>query len=124
MSNEKNIPDILFDSKIKELRLELPNHSFSHSSPETPFVGRKQIFEKLKSLIEDDKNKTGVYLVTGNRGVGKTRLVDKIIEKKQKRSLYLRINFGHNLKDEKDILRLIVHTLNIEYTKSFSRLRY
>jgi len=31
--------------------------------------------------------------------------------------LYLRINFGHRLKDEKDILRLIARTLLIEYAK-------
>jgi hypothetical protein len=31
--------------------------------------------------------------------------------------VYLRINFGHNLKDEKDILRLIVRILSTEYRK-------
>jgi len=39
--------------------------------------------------------------------------------------LYLRINFGHKLKDEKDILRLTVRTLSTEYSKfghSFKRM--
>jgi hypothetical protein len=39
--------------------------------------------------------------------------------------LYLRINFGHKLKDEKDILRLIARTLSTEYNKyrySFRRM--
>jgi len=31
--------------------------------------------------------------------------------------VYLRLNFGHKLKDEKDILRLITRTLNNEYRK-------
>ena len=47
------IPPI-FDSKIKKLRIELPNYSFSHSlSANSDFVGRKQILEKLKSLVKD-----------------------------------------------------------------------
>jgi hypothetical protein len=39
--------------------------------------------------------------------------------------LYLRINFGHKLKDEKDILRLVARTLSTEYAKyrrSFRRM--
>ena len=166
MLNEKNTPHILLDSKIRKLRIELPNFKFNHStSEESDFIGRMKISEKLKALIEDKKNETGVYLITGNRGVGKTSLVkdlinktsfqfhdskkklkDKLKEKKKeiekyiknkKRSeknkekldeklakkynehnrIYLRINFGHNLKDEKDILRLITSTLSTEYGK-------
>jgi hypothetical protein len=36
---------------------------------------------------------------------------------KNRSRLYLRINFGHKLKDEKDILRLIARTLSTEYHK-------
>jgi len=120
-----NIPDI-FNSNIKELRIELPNYHYCHSLSEesctqkSDFVGRKQILEKLISLINDTDNKTGVYLVTGNRGVGKTSFVNKAInkineineiQKKDKKLLHLHINFGNNL-IEKDILRLIVYELN------------
>ena len=67
-----NITNIL-DSKIKKLRIELPDYHFSHSlsedSDKSDFVGRKKILEKLKSLVKDTNNKTCVYLVTGNRGV-------------------------------------------------------
>jgi len=37
--------------------------------------------------------------------------------------LYLRINFGHKLKDEKDILRLITRTLSTEYNKYHSSIK-
>ena len=59
-------------------------------------------------------------MVTGNRGVGKTSLVNKVIKETEKwwnNRSYLRINFEHNIKDEKDILRLIARTLNTKYSK-------
>jgi len=220
--------DIL-NSKIKKIRIELPGYCFSHSSSgdsSQPFIGRERTREKLKKVIEDSPNEPGVYLIAGNRGVGKTSLVNKIINEtslqpnsklaehlrylgllllavigtvfclkkidvfgkyfwgvmsifiaffvylaiafismyvrffRNKRReykkmglnrydsfikiiiwdsilnpinnyiqnysrLYLRINFGHKLRDEKDILRLIVRTLSTEYTKyrrSFRRM--
>ncbi|MCL2282687.1 MAG: AAA family ATPase [Fibromonadales bacterium] len=74
-------PDIL-DSKIKKLRIELPHYNFNHSASgeSQNFVGRKQILKKLKTLVEATTDKTGVYLVTGNRGVGKTSLVNQVIK--------------------------------------------
>ena len=81
--NEGNNNEInhFLDSKIKKLKIELPHYNFSHSSHEEShaFIGRKQILEKLKKLIESTADKTGVYLVAGNRGVGKTRLVNQAI---------------------------------------------
>jgi len=134
-------PDIL-NSKIKKLLIELPQYHFSHSSAgdsSHPFIGRVRILDKLKKIVEDSPTEPGVYLVAGNRGVGKTSLVNKVIDetslepnfnffknlkyffsskKNKKRSrLYLRVNFGHKLKDEKDILRLITRTLITEYDK-------
>jgi exonuclease VII small subunit len=90
-------PDI-FDSKIKELRIELPHYGFSHSSSgDSPhsFIGRKRTREKLKKLVKDATDKTGVYLVTGNRGVGKTSLVNQVIKET---SLQPNSNFFKNLK--------------------------
>jgi len=90
-------PDIL-NSKIKKIRIELPNYSFSHSSSGDsphPFIGRKLSLEKLKGLVEDDSDKTGVYLVAGNRGVGKTSLVSEVIKQT---SFVPESNFVKNLK--------------------------
>jgi hypothetical protein len=196
--------DIL-NSKIKKLLIELPHYSFSHSSSgDSPhaFIGRVRMQEKLKKIIEDSPDEPGVYLIAGNRGVGKTNLINKVIKetslegkskfsenlgylvllflavigiqfylqeytqfaknwgllkssslflvaffiylaivffsmsknewneyikkgllerfdnyKKNRGRLYLRINFGHKLKDEKDILRLVTRTLSTEYQK-------
>jgi len=226
----KNPPDIL-NSKIKKIRIELPHYTFSHSSSgdsSHAFIGRERIRERMKKVIEDSPNEPGVYLIAGNRGVGKTSLISWVIKetslktiskfrenfvylllflmtvvgtlfclrisenpdyyylillsasvlflvfyfillclfngywrknpqqtsefrkktiwkkwlKKIKNGLefaaeeirnyirnhnrlYLRINFGHKLKNEKDILRLITRTLSTEYDKyhrSFGRL--
>jgi transcription termination factor NusB len=90
-------PDIL-NSKIKKIRIELPNYSFSHSSSgdsSHTFVGRERIREKLKQVVEDSPAEPGVYLVAGNRGVGKTSLVNWVIEKT---SLQLKSKFTENLK--------------------------
>ena len=85
-NNEKN----RFNSKIKKVFLELHNYSFSHSSfsniSSSKFLGRRQIFQRLKSLLSNTSSKTGVYLVAGNRGVGKTRLVDEVIKDTSSRS--------------------------------------
>ena len=99
MENMADKIPISFDSKIKKLRIELPKYSFSHSLSKSPdFVGRKQILQKLKSLIKDTTNETGVYLVTGNRGVGKTSLVNEVIKK---------TSLQFNDRDEKNIKKYV-----------------
>jgi hypothetical protein len=89
----------ILDSRIKKVRIELPHYSFSHSSSgessHTSFVGRKKIQEKLTKLIEATTDETGVYLVTGNRGVGKTRLVSQVINQT---SLEHNSDFFENIK--------------------------
>jgi hypothetical protein len=78
-----NIPDP-FNSKTAKVVLELPNYAYSHSSSaenktKSFFIGRKRLIERLKNLIVSTTSKTGVYLVAGNRGVGKSSLVDHVI---------------------------------------------
>jgi len=72
----------LLDSKIKPLLIELPHFNYGHSSndSENTFVGRKKLISRLKELVKDTNDKTGVYLITGHRGVGKSRLVNKVIK--------------------------------------------
>ena len=77
----KPTPDIL-NSKIKKIRIELPHYSFSHSaSGDSPhaFIGRERIREKIKKVVEDSPDEPGVYLIAGNRGVGKTSLISWVI---------------------------------------------
>jgi len=88
-------PDF-FNSKINKLRIELPHYSFSHSASGDSshhFIGRERTQEKLKKIIEDSPNEPGVYLVAGNRGVGKTSLVSEVIKKT---SLQTNSNFSKN----------------------------
>ena len=91
------MPDIL-NSKIKKIRLELPHYTFSHSSSgDSPheFVGRERIRERIKKVIEDSPDEPGVYLIAGNRGVGKTSLISWIINKT---SLKSKSDFTENFK--------------------------
>jgi hypothetical protein len=77
------IPDIL-NSRNERVILELPNYSYCHSQTQeenhSPFLGRQSLLRKLKNLLSTAVSKTGVYLVTGNRGVGKSRLVEEVIK--------------------------------------------
>ena len=88
----------ILDSRIKKVRIELPHYNFSHSSSgesSHAFLGRKKIKDKLKKIVEATTDETGVYLVTGNRGVGKTSLVSRVITET---SLQLNSDFFKNLK--------------------------
>ena len=88
----------IFNSKIKKIRIELPHYSFSHSSSgdsSHDFIGRERILEKLKKLVMDSTDEPGVYLVTGNRGVGKTSLVNEVIKET---SLKTKSNLFENLR--------------------------
>ena len=99
MENAEIFDSDVLDSKIKKVRIELPHYSFSHSSSgessHTSFVGRKKIKDKLKEIVEATNDETGVYLVTGNRGVGKTSLVSQVINQT---SLQPNSDFSKNLK--------------------------
>jgi len=93
----KEPPDTL-NSKIKKLRIELPHYTFSHSSSgDSPhdFIGRGRTKERLKKVIEDSPDEPGVYLIAGNRGVGKTSLVSEIIKET---SLRTKTGFIENFK--------------------------
>jgi len=90
-------PDIL-NSKIKKIRIELPHYSFSHSSSSDshhPFIGRERIKDKLRKVIEDSPDEPGVYLIAGNRGVGKTSYVNEVIKET---SLHPKSVFTENFK--------------------------
>jgi|GEM_PF-990875 len=73
-----------YGSKIKDIFIELHNYAFYHSPSEINngdrrFIGRKRILEKLKALLTNSETKSGAYLITGFRGMGKTSLVNKVI---------------------------------------------
>jgi len=97
MENIDETPDIL-NSKIKKIRIELPHYTLSHSSSgDSPheFIGRERIRERIKKVIEDSPNEPGVYLIAGNRGVGKTSLLSWVINET---SLKNKSKFTENFK--------------------------
>jgi hypothetical protein len=85
ISKQKHL-DIL-NSKIKKLHIELPNYVFNHSSSSKSFshpslfLGRKELIEKLTNLFNNTSTRKGVYLITGNRGVGKSSLIEEVIKR-------------------------------------------
>ena len=74
-----------YSSKIKDIIIELHNYSFYHrpndaSNPDRRFIGRENVIEKLKTILTNSEVKSGTYLLTGFRGMGKTSLVNKVLE--------------------------------------------
>jgi len=72
----------MFNPWLKSPKIELPHYSFGRSVSEElrdGFVGRKKVLKKLKELVRNAGDKIGVYLVTGNRGVGKSELIEEVI---------------------------------------------
>lgn len=73
-----------YSAKLKNIYLELHNYSFFHS-PEgmkkaySRYIGRAELRKKLKAILTNSETRSGAYLVTGFRGMGKTSLVRKAI---------------------------------------------
>jgi len=88
MSNQNNPlekePFKSHSAKLKRVFIELHNYSFSHGTSEDfnsndNFIGRERELEKFKSTLTDSSKKSGIYLVTGYRGMGKTSFVKKVL---------------------------------------------
>lgn len=61
--------------------ISVPNFKFHHATDDfSGFIGRNKIKERLKDLLtgESGNKVSGAYLITGNRGVGKTTFVNKV----------------------------------------------
>jgi len=83
MKPQKNEFDSL-KSKIRDLHIPLPNFKYFHkpSSEEEVFdnfIGREENAERLEELLTSGDS--GAYLVTGYRGMGKSSLVGKVLNK-------------------------------------------
>lgn len=73
-----------FSSKIKKVYIELHDYSFFHSPTSTNkidprFIGRDGLIAKLKSLLQNTDTKSGAYLITGYKGMGKSSFVNKVL---------------------------------------------
>lgn len=93
--------------KNRRMYISVPNFSFHHATDEfSGFIGRAKIKERLKELLtsESENKFSGAYLVTGNRGVGKTTFVNKVKDE---------INTGKMSKRLKDSIVLMVFAVLI-----------
>ena len=82
----KKIPS----SKIPSMFIELHDFMFRHGTNQIrnfKFIGRTQIKNRLKTILSYGNNNSGAYLITGNRGVGKTTLVNQVLEEKSPEKL-------------------------------------
>ncbi|MCB0625968.1 MAG: ATP-binding protein, partial [Saprospiraceae bacterium] len=86
-----------YSSKIRDLYLELDQYEFFHSPfafdlPDRRFIGRQKVVSRLKMILRNSKTKSGAYLITGFRGMGKTSIVRKAIRE---------VNLEHVPKEKK-----------------------
>ena len=61
-----------------ELNISLPNFNDLEKHDQSYFIGRKDELDKLVDILE--RTNGGSYLVSGYRGVGKTRFVDESLK--------------------------------------------
>ena len=84
MNKKEKFTDIYSDfySKVKDILIEVPDFNYFHSPTKCSkidhrFIGRKNIIAKLVSILTNQETRSGTYLVTGYRGMGKTSVVNK-----------------------------------------------
>lgn len=73
-----------FSSQLKYIKIFLPNRSAVDESADDSesdwFVGRNVLMDKLYNWLADKKDK-GSYLITGYRGMGKTSMVNRVMQR-------------------------------------------
>ena len=70
-----------YSSLIRTIKIFLPSRtkeSTNDSSEYDDFVGRERLMERLFNWLSDKSIESGSYLVTGFRGMGKTKLVERV----------------------------------------------
>lgn len=91
-----------YSSKIKRVNVSLPDFAYFHEpssekKSDPRFVGREKTIAQLENWITDNNNSSGSYLITGYRGMGKTSLVGKVLNKIQEKKK----NEKENVQQEK-----------------------
>ena len=81
--NIRNNDFFRFASSKKYLKIFVPDFAFKHDNNtlgKDKFVGREILYRKLYTWLTSD-SKSGSYLVTGYRGMGKSLLVQRVIDR-------------------------------------------
>lgn len=73
-----------YSAKIKDVYIELKNYKFFHSpyygdAINNRFIGREKVKNQIISILKYTDTKSGSYLITGFRGMGKTSLIREAI---------------------------------------------
>ena len=115
----------LKSSYIKKVCIELSDYKLYHepytdSHEKDWMIGRESIEEELSNVLLNDDSRSGAYLVTGYRGVGKTSLVRRAIARakqaadsrdRQKPISVIEISLAQDDLSEDDILRMIARQM-------------
>ena len=101
-----------FSSGAKYILLHLNNYRFSKSNPDKdgPYIHREHLENRLESWLLNS-SKSGSYLVSGYRGMGKSSLVDKVIERVTK-------DPNHDLERIWNVAIVVVFVLAVAYIGS------
>lgn len=72
-------------SYIKDIYVELHDYSFIHSPSQGShtskrFIGRKRLKQRIKDLLVKGETRSGAYLITGFRGMGKSSLINQVLD--------------------------------------------
>lgn len=75
-----------YSARNKKVAVQLNEYLYYHgpsdaSHTDRRLIGRRKLIDKLASLISSSEVATGVYLVSGFRGSGKTSIVNSVISK-------------------------------------------
>tara|TARA_R110002049_G_scaffold28018_5_gene96666 strand:+ start:15249 stop:19514 length:4266 start_codon:yes stop_codon:yes gene_type:complete len=69
--------------RVKNLFIQIPDYDFSGKSKDDHYIGRNEVRGKLKRRLIPSHNKKcsyqGAYLVAGYRGMGKTTMVQSVL---------------------------------------------
>ena len=105
--------------RVPKLYIEIPKYDFSGNDSDL-FLGRNEAKNRLvrrirpKSNYKPSMEYRGCYLVSGYRGMGKTKLVDKAIEEVNKKNkiLPVHISLSQSGLDEYQVLRQVFTEFN------------
>lgn len=73
-----------YSAKIKDVYIELKGYEFFHSpyyeqKGSKRFIGREKVIKRIISILKNTHIKSGAYLITGFRGMGKTSVIREAI---------------------------------------------
>lgn len=78
-----------YSAKIKDVYIELKNYQFLHSPyyknvVKNRFIGREKVKDRIISILKHTDTKSGSYLITGFRGMGKTSVIRQALSEHNK----------------------------------------